>query len=350
MEIASKLDAFGVDFIEGGYPVSNPKDRSFFDRAKALGLKNARLVAFGSTRGKGRRAGDDPSIKALLESDTEWVCIFGKSWGLHVREMLKVSPRHNLEMIEESVSFLASNGRKVIFDAEHFFDGWKEDEGYALEVLDAAERAGADYLVLCDTNGGSLPSEVSVIVARVVRDSNVRIGVHMHNDADLAVANTLAAVEAGATMVQGTVNGIGERCGNANLCSIVPNLTLKMGAGSNVKDLRRIASLSSFVGEVANVSVSPRMPYVGTSAFAHKGGIHVSAVVKNPASYEHIDPEVVGNRRRILVSELSGVSGILAKAREYGIEENEENGRSVLERLKSMESEGFQFEGAEASF
>jgi len=350
IDILSRLDAFGIDFVEGGFPASNPKDRAFFGEAQRLELRNAKLVAFGSTRKKGRRVGEDPSIKALLESNTEWVCLFGKSWDLHVRKVLRSPLEENLELIEDSVSHLASKGRKVIFDAEHFFDGWKENQAYAIEVLETAERAGAEYLVLCDTNGGSLPGDVSEAVRAAKRSNRTRIGIHTHNDAELAVANSLAALEAGATMVQGTVNGIGERCGNANLCSIIPTLALKMRREISIKDLNKLVSISTFIGEIANVLPDPRLPYVGTSAFAHKGGVHVGAVMRDPRTYEHVDPGTVGNSRRILVSELTGVSGILAKAKELGIEEAEEKGRIVLERLKAMESEGFQFEGAEASF
>jgi 2-isopropylmalate synthase len=350
VEILAQLDSFGIDFVEGGYPASNPKDKSFFREAQKVRLHGAKLVAFGSTRKKGRRAEEDHSIRSLLESGTEWVCLFGKSWDLHVNKVLRMSLMDNLKAIEDSVSHLASKERRLIFDAEHFFDGWKENPSYAIEVVETAEKAGAEWVVLCDTNGGSLPNEIANAVGEVRKSTRARLGVHMHNDSDLAVANSLAAVEVGATMVQGTINGLGERCGNANLCSVIPALVLKMGRKTSVSDLKDLTSVSAFVGEVANVLPYPRLPYVGMSAFAHKGGIHVSAVMKDPRTYEHIEPEIVGNKRRVIVSELTGISGVLAKAKELGIDEDGEEGRAVLERLKAMESEGFQFEGAEASF
>ncbi|MCU0861779.1 MAG: citramalate synthase [Methanomassiliicoccales archaeon] len=350
LDVLTRLDSFGIDFVEGGFPASNPKDKAFFKAALKLELKGTKLVPFGSTRKSGLAAPNDSNMRALVECETEYVCIFGKTWDLHAERALGVSLEENLAIIEDSVSFLAGKGRRVIFDAEHFLDGWKANHDYALEALWTAERAGAEYLVLCDTNGGSLPSEVSRAVKEVRRKLKAQVGIHAHNDAELAVANSLAAVEAGASMVQGTINGLGERCGNANLCSIIPALMLKMGRRTGVGDLSALASTANFVGEVANILPDQRLPYVGRSAFAHKGGVHVSAVLKDPRTYEHIVPESVGNARRILVSELSGTSNILAKAKELGIDEEKDKGRSILEKLKHMESKGYQFEAAEASF
>jgi len=350
LDILARLDAFGIDFVEGGFPSSNPKDKAFFKAAQRLELSNVKLVPFGSTRKTSVRAAQDAAMRSLVESDTEYVCVFGKTWDLHAERALGVSLKENLEIIEDTVSYLASKGRRVIFDAEHFFDGWKANHDYAMRALSIAEGAGAEHLVLCDTNGGRLPSEVTKAVREVRRSSKAMVGVHMHNDAELAVANSLAAVEAGASMVQGTINGLGERCGNANLCSIIPALMLKMGRRTGVKDLSTLTATAAFVGEVANILPEQNLPYVGKSAFAHKGGVHVSAVLKDPRTYEHIPPESVGNSRRILVSELSGTSNILAKAKELGIEEEKDKGRSILEKLKEMESKGYQFEAAEASF
>ena len=350
IDVLNRLVSFGIDFVEGGFPASNPKDKTFFKAARKLDLHKTQLVSFGATRKPGTTVGQDANMNALLDSGTEWVCIFGKSWDLHVEKALQVPLKENLRIVEDSVSHLAGKGRKVIFDAEHFFDGWKRNHDYALRVLETAERAGAKYLVLCDTNGGSLPGEVGRAVKEARGISKVEIGVHAHNDSELAVANSLAAVEAGASMVQGTINGLGERCGNANLCSIIPALVLKMGKKTSIKDIGALTATSSYIGEVANVLPDQRLPYVGRSAFAHKGGVHVSAVLKDPRTYEHIDPERVGNQRRILVSELSGTSNILAKAKEFGIEEEKDRGKSILEKLKHLESQGFQFEVAEASF
>ena len=350
LDVLARLDAFGIDFVEGGFPASNPKDKAFFQAARKLELENTKLVSFGSTRKVGMRAADDPTMRSLIDSGTEYVCIFGKTWDLHAERALGVSLQENLGIIEDSVSFLASMGRRVIFDAEHFFDGCKANHDYALEALFTAERAGAEYLVLCDTNGGTLCGEVSQAVGEVRSSSRAEVGIHTHNDCELAVANSLAAVEAGASMVQGTINGLGERCGNANLCSIIPALMLKMGKRTNIKELSALTSTANFMGEVANVLVDQRLPFVGKSAFAHKGGVHVSAVLKDPRTYEHITPELVGNARRILVSELAGTSSIIAKAKELGIEEEKDRGRSILEKLKEMESKGYQFEAAEASF
>ena len=349
IDILRRLDSFGIDFVEGGWPGSNPKDHLFFKRATEEKLENTKLTAFGSTMRAGSSPDDDGNLRALLESEAQWLTIFGKSWDLQVTHALRTSLEENLRMVEETVRYLKEQGRNVIFDAEHFIDGWKENHEYAMSVLNAATSGGAEFLVLCDTNGGSLPWEVAKAVKEVGR-FGVPVGIHAHNDGELAVANSLAAVEAGAVMVQGTINGLGERCGNANLCSIMPDLVLKMDRRLKVKDIRDLTSLSSFVAEVTNVVADPKLPFVGRSAFAHKGGVHVSAIERDTRTYEHIDPSQVGNTRRILVSELSGTSSILAKLKEFGIEEEKKNGRSILDYLKRLESEGFQFEGADASF
>ena len=349
--ITRRLDAFGIDLIEGGWPGSNPKDIEFFERIRDVELQNARVTAFGSTRRKGVAPEEDENLRALLEARTEVVTIFGKSWTLHVTEALGVSLDENLRMIESSVAFLRANGKEVVYDAEHFFDGFNADSEYALATLAAAARGGAGTLVLCDTNGGSLPALVSRLVARVREEFGLPVGIHAHNDSDLAVANSIAAVEAGASHVQGTVNGYGERCGNANLVSILPNLQLKLARPTGF-DLAGLRELSRFVDERANLQPNVRAPFVGDAAFAHKGGIHVSAVNKRPDTYEHIDPEVVGNRRRVLISELSGRANVMAKAQEMGLEleARDPAAREVVSRLKELENRGYAFEGAEASF
>lgn len=350
LDILKRLDHFGMDYIEGGWPGSNPKDAAFFEAASSMRLKHARLTAFGSTRRAGITAAEDVNLRTIVASGAECVAIFGKAWDLHVSNALKISNEENLELVADSVAFLKSNGREVVFDAEHFFDGYAHNAPYAMEVLEAAASAGADWLVLCDTNGGSLPSFVGEAVKAVRQRFDVPIGVHAHNDGELAVANSLAAVAAGATMVQGTVNGLGERTGNANLCSIIPNLSLKMNRSITPPDLGLLTSLSNFVAETANVLADPKLPYVGKSAFAHKGGVHVSAMMRDPRTYEHIDPALVGNQRRMLVSELAGTASIQAKVREFGIDTEKEGGRAILEHLKRLEAEGYQFEGADASF
>jgi 2-isopropylmalate synthase len=348
--IAEHLDALGVDFIEGGWPGSNPRDVEFFERARSLKLGHARLAAFGATRRKSFSCEGDPSIQALLKAETPVVTVFGKSWGLHVAEALRLEPEENLEIISDTVRYLAARVPFLVYDAEHFFDGYRADSAYALATLRAAADGGPARLVLCDTNGGSLPDEVARATREVADKISVPLGVHCHNDGELAVANTLAAVRAGAVHVQGTVNGYGERCGNANLCSVVPNLELKLGRETNVGRARlgRLRETAHFVAELANLALAPSAPFVGDSAFAHKGGVHVSAVERNPATYEHIEPELVGNRRRVLVSDLAGRSNVLAKAREMGLALPEE--RRVLEELKRLEHGGYEFEAAEASF
>ncbi len=341
--IAKRLDAFGIDFIEGGWPGSNPKDARFFDAMKDVALTHAKLTAFGSTRHKDASPEEDPNLRAMLAAETPAVAIFGKSWTLHVESALGATLEQNLAMIRSSVAHLKRHGRLVVYDAEHYFDGYRADADYALATLDAALAGGADRLVLCDTNGGSLPAWVAERVAEVVARSAVPVGVHAHNDAELAVANTLAAVEAGASHVQGTINGYGERCGNANLISILANLSLKLGR-PQPQPLAKLRELSRYVDERANLAPNLRSAYVGDAAFAHKGGVHVAAVNKLPRSYEHVEPEAVGNRRRVLVSDLSGRANLLGR-----VEGVEEDARRVVTRIKELEDRGYAFEGAEAS-
>ncbi|MBI4468498.1 MAG: citramalate synthase [Acidobacteria bacterium] len=351
--VARKLDEFGIDYIEGGWPGSNVKDAEFFERAKSLGLRHARLSAFGSTCHPRYPAERDPNLNALLEARTPVVTIFGKSWDLHVRTALGITLDKNLELIEHSVAFLKSKGREVIYDAEHFFDGFAADAAYAMATLRAAERGGADTLVLCDTNGGTLTRRLAEVVGEIRGQRSAELGVHVHNDCDLAVANSLAAVEAGARHVQGTINGYGERCGNANLCSLIPLLELKAGFETVGRPrLPLITHLSRFVAELANLPQRSDLPFVGRSAFAHKGGVHVSAVMRDPATYEHISPELTGNQRRVLVSDLSGKSNVLYKAAEMGVEVNPQEAglQPLVRRIKELEHQGYQFEAAEGSF
>jgi len=352
LKITARLDEFKLDYIEGGWPGSNPKDAEFFRRARGLGLKHSRLTAFGSTRRASSRADDDPNLRALLEAETPTVALVAKSWDFHVLEALRTTLDENLRMIADSVGYLKRHGREVVYDAEHFFDGFKRNREYALATLRAAAEAGADILVLCDTNGGSLPWEVAAIVHEVAGLGLAPVGIHTHNDGGLAVANALEAVRAGAVQVQGTINGYGERCGNVDLCQVVPNLALKLGY--EVLDpfsLARLTELSWFVSEVANVSHDDHQPFVGKSAFAHKGGLHVSAVARDPATYEHVDPASVGNTRRVVVSELSGRSNLLYKAQQFGLDlpEGSPAARLLLQQVKELEYQGYQFEGAEAS-
>jgi 2-isopropylmalate synthase len=351
MRIARRLDAAGMDVIEGGWPGSNPKDQEFFDLAREHAWEHAEICAFGSTRRTGLTPDADPNLAAMLSAGTPTVSLFGKSWRLHANVALGVSLEENLEIIRSSVAWLKSQGRRVIYDAEHFFDGFADDGSYALETLAAALDGGADVLVLCDTNGGTLPDAVSAAV-REARDRfpDVALGIHTHNDSGCAVANSLAAVAAGARHVQGTITGIGERCGNVDLCTVVPALQLKMGMDC-LPGLDRLFDLAAFVSDVANLDPVDRAPYVGRSAFAHKGGIHVSAVMKDPRAYEHIDPAAVGNRRRVLVSDLSGRSNIRYKAAELGIElDDDAIAGSAVARIKELENLGYAFEAAEASF
>ncbi len=354
LRVALKLDELGIDYIEGGWPGSNPKDARFFKEIRDYQLKHARIAAFGSTHHPRKEAHLDENLLALLEAKTPVVTIFGKSWTIHVKEALKTSLERNLEIIEASVRFLRPHVEKLFYDAEHFFDGFKDDPDYAVETLRRASQAGADVLVLCDTNGGTLPHELVEIIREVKKrlGKKISFGIHAHNDSECAVANSLMAVLEGAVQVQGTINGVGERCGNANLCSILPNLVLKMGyecqAGHN---LSRLTEISRFVSEVANLPHPRHLPYVGRSAFAHKGGVHVSAILRHPRTYEHIDPEQVGNTRRVLVSDLSGRSNIVYKARQFGLELSAEDPvvAKIVEEVKKREAEGYEFEAAEAS-
>ena len=352
IRIAHRLDRLGIDIIEGGWPGSNPKDQEFFERAKDIEWRHAKICAFGSTRRPRYAPDEDPNLQALLKAETEVVSIFGKSWTLHAEVALGVSLDENLELIRSSVAYLKSRGKRVVYDAEHFFDGYKDDAGYALSTLEAAIEGGADVLVLCDTNGGTLPNELYNLVGSVCNRIGHPIGIHTHNDGACAVANTLMAVEAGARHVQGTINGIGERCGNADLCAVIADLQIKMGYDCvEASELATLADVSRFVDEVANLDPVDRAAFVGRSAFAHKGGVHVSAVMKDPRAYEHIVPELVGNRRRVLVSDLSGQSNVRYKAQEMGIELTDKGqaGKAV-KRIKELEHLGYEFEGAEASF
>lgn len=349
LEILRRLDSFGIDFVEGGWPGSNPRDDDFFERAGGLSLSNSALTAFGSTRRHGTSPSDDMNLRSLAECSAEWCCIFGKSWGFQVTDALRIPLEDNLLMIEDSIGFLRKHGKRVMFDAEHFFDGYKSDRGYAMAALGAALRGGAEWLILCDTNGGSLPDEVRDITADVVKCTGAKVGIHCHNDSDMATACSIAAVEAGATMVQGTINGLGERCGNANLCSVIPALSFKMGIDMQGLDIGNMTRLSKAIGEIANMPPSASMPYVGERAFTHKGGVHVSALTRDPRTYEHIPPESVGNARRVLVSDMAGNASIAEKLRELGLEAGNDSS-SITGKIKDMESKGYQFEGADASF
>ena len=350
LKIAQKLDEFGVDYIEGGWPGSNPKDADFFAAARDMTFKHARIAAFGSTRRKGFAPEDDPNIQALMDAGTPVVTLVGKSWDLHVSDVLETDLEENLAMIGESVAYLKGQGKEVIYDAEHFFDGYKASPHYALMTLQVAAENGADTVVVCDTNGGSMPWEISRIVAEVIENVGASIGIHTHDDAGCGVANTLAAVDAGAVHVQGTINGYGERVGNANLCSLVADLQLKMGKRCvPPENLKHLTELSRFVAETANLPHDTHLPFVGASAFAHKGGIHVAAMRKNVLSYQHIDPEDVGNRQRTIVSELSGRGNVLDKAEEFGFHVDSAQAREVVMQIKDLEAQGFAFESAEAS-
>ncbi|MDR3206654.1 MAG: citramalate synthase [Candidatus Methanoplasma sp.] len=350
LEILKKLDSFGVSFAEGGWPGANPKDDEFFRQAGGLKLSHTALAAFGSTAKHGTPPGEDRNLISLASCSAEWCCIFGKSWDFQVEKALCIPLEDNLIMIRDSVRFLRDSGKRVMFDAEHFFDGYRSDRSYAMKALSAAAEGGAEWLVLCDTNGGTMTCDIASAVEDVVLAFDVPVGIHCHNDSDLAVANSIAAVESGASMVQGTINGIGERCGNANLCSVIANLSLKLGYDIDVRDVSMLAEVSEFVGETANAAPSPSLPYVGEKAFAHKGGIHVSAMSKDPRTYEHIPPEAVGNRRRILISDMAGKASISEKLKEFGIDADAEESRIIVGRIKEMEAEGYQFEGADASF
>ena len=353
LRIAQKLDELGVHYIEGGWPGSNPKDATFFARARReLDLKNAKLAAFGSTRKVNTPVEKDAQVQMLLDAETPVVTIFGKTWDLHVEHVLRTTPDENLRMIYDTVAYLKAHDKEVVYDAEHFFDGWKANRDYAIATLRAAADAGADVLVLCDTNGGSMPWEIEDAVRDVQAElPDVPLGIHAHNDSDVGVANSLYAIRAGCVHVQGTINGYGERCGNANLISIIANLKLKMGIDCvSDEQLRKLTEISRFVSELANLPPNTRQPFVGASAFAHKGGTHVNAVVKYEMSYQHIDPALVGNRKRVLVSELSGKDNIAVKRQEFGLDGlTREQERQVLQRIKELENQGYVFESAEAS-
>ncbi len=353
IKVAQKLDEFGVTFIEGGWPGSNPKDIEFFKRAARVKFKNAKLCAFGSTRRPGIKADEDENLQALVGAKTEVVTIFGKSWDFHVRDALKTSLEENLAMIKDSVAYLKALDKIVIFDAEHFFDGYSANPDYALLTVEAAALGGADVVVLCDTNGGLMPWDLPPIMEAVTSRISTPLGIHTHDDAGMATANALLAVKHGATHVHGTINGYGERCGNANLCTIIPNLQIKMKYDVlSAEQLRGLTKLSRFVAEQANFALPDQLPYVGYNAFTHKGGVHIDAVSKKPETYEHAEPELVGNRRRILVSELAGRSSISMKSNGTNIEllKDQPDTLSVLRKIKELEHYGYQFEGAEGSF
>ena len=364
LTIAMRLDDIGIHYIEGGWPGSNPRDVAFFNLAKRVTFKHARLAAFGSTRKPGTRPDRDNNLNALLETETPAVTVFGKSWDLHVEKIMNNTLQENLSMINDSVAFLKQHGREVIYDAEHFFDGYKDNRDYAMQSLAAALDGGADFIVLCDTNGGTLPFELESIIAEVQQQMNnigsgpsqnhsVKLGIHSHNDCGMAVANSITAVQNGAVMVHGTMNGYGERCGNADLTSIIPILSIKMDrACITPENLKKIKTLSRYVSETANLVPLNSRPFVGKSAFAHKGGIHVSAIMKTPRAYEHMDPAMVGNSRRVLVSDLSGKSNVEYKAKELGVElgKNGFDSSRIASEIKQMEQEGYQFDTADGTF
>ncbi|MGF1591309.1 MAG: citramalate synthase [Pleurocapsa sp.] len=356
LKIARQLDRLGVHFIEGGWPGANPKDVQFFWQLKEEPLQNAEIVAFCSTRRPNISVVEDKMLQAILAAGTHWVTIFGKSWDLHVTETLKTSLEENLAMIRDTIEYLRQEGRKVIYDAEHWFDGYKRNPEYALLTLRTAWAAGAQWLTLCDTNGGTLPHEIAQIVTEIINaipDLHGKLGIHTHNDGGTAVANAIAAVMSGATMIQGTINGYGERCGNANLCTLIPNLQLKLGYSClKEQQLAQLSPTSRIISEIVNLAPDDSAPFVGRSAFAHKAGVHVAAVEKNPLTYEHIQPELIGNQRRIVISDQSGLSNVLHYAAKFGINLSKQDitCRQILDKLKTLENEGYQFEAAEASF
>ncbi|HLR32682.1 MAG TPA: citramalate synthase [Fodinibius sp.] len=353
VQVAQKLDQLDIDYIEGGWPGSNPRDMEFFDLVADVTFDHAKIVAFGSTCRAGNTPEEDKNLSLLIEADTPAVAIFGKSWLFHVTDALQITPDENLRIIRDSVGFLKDHDKEVIYDAEHFFDGYKANPEYTLRTLKAAEAAGADFITLCDTNGGTLPHEVTRIIEEVRPHIQAPLGLHGHNDCEMGVANAVAAVRAGCSLIQGTINGYGERCGNTNLCSLIPNLQLKQNYHCiSDEKLEQLTSVSRFVSEVANLKPDIRQPYVGRSSFAHKGGIHVSAVMKNAETYEHIRPEQIGNQRRVLVSDLSGKSNVKYKAEELNLplEKHKERIPEIVQELKKLENKGYQFEAAEASF
>ncbi|MHC4222258.1 MAG: citramalate synthase, partial [Planctomycetota bacterium] len=352
LAIAKRLDELGLDYIEGGFAGSNPKEIEFFAEAARLGLKRAKIAAFGNTRRAKTKVGDDASIRAILACKTSVATLVGKTWDMHVKDVLGCSLEENLRICGESVKYLKKRGLETIFDAEHFFDGYKKNSKYAMKVLVSAAEAGSDAIVLCDTNGGSLPSEVYEITRQVCQQlGSVEIGIHTHNDCDCATANSIAAVRAGACHVQGTVNGLGERCGNANLCVVIPSLAFKMGSDVLATEkIKTLTEVSRYVFEIVNLNPIMNMPYVGESAFAHKAGLHVDALRKNKRTYEHIDPKLIGNERRFLVSELSGKSNVLAKLEKAKLAGDKKLARKILNRVQELENQGYQFEAADASF
>jgi len=353
IRITEKLDELGIHYVEGGWPGSNPRDMEYFKKARKLRLAHSKVVAFGSTHRPKHKVREDANIRALLDSKSKIITIFGKTWDFHVREALKISLDENLDLIYNTVAYLKKHVKTVFFDAEHFFDGYKDNPQFALKCLHAAREAGADCLVLCDTNGGTLPDTVQSVITKILKKIQSPLGIHAHNDSECAVANSVIAVEIGASQVQGTINGLGERCGNANLCSVIPNLQVKRGLHCiSSNQLKRLRDVSRFVNEIANLRHFKRQPFVGDSAFAHKAGIHVSAIRKRPETYEHMRPEIIGNSQRILISDLAGKSNILRKAEEFGItlDSHSPQVQDIITTLKNLENEGFQFEGAEASF
>ncbi|MCX7927912.1 MAG: citramalate synthase [Candidatus Omnitrophica bacterium] len=353
IRIAEKLAEFGIHYIEGGWPGSNPKDAQFFEIMAKKSLGNCHIVAFGSTRRSGIRAARDKNLNDIINSKVKFATIFGKTWLLHIKNVLKVSPEENLEMIADSISFLVKKGLKVFYDAEHFFDAYKDNPEYTLKCLKTAQQAGASYLVLCDTNGGTLPDQISEAIKQVKKNITIPLGIHCHNDAGVAVANSLAAIQAGCSMCQGTINGYGERCGNADLIPIISNLKLKLGINCiSDEQLAKATEVSHFVSEVSNMRHANNQPYVGDSAFAHKGGVHINAVMKDSRSYEHIPPEAVGNKRRILISELGGKSSIIILAKELNLDltKDDPKTKKLHNLLQKLEMKGYHFEAAEASF
>jgi len=353
LKITEKLDELGVHFIEGGWPGSNPKDKSYFKSVQGMKFKNAAIAAFGSTRRANIKAAEDLNLKELVKSKTSTVTIFGKSWDLHVIDVIKTTLDENVQMIADSVSFLKLKGKEVFYDAEHFFDGYKRNPQYALKTILAAQKAGADCIVLCDTNGGTMPQDVTTIINKIKKDIKAPLGIHTHNDLDMGVANSIAAVEAGCVHVQGTFSGLGERCGNADLCTIIGILHTKLKKKSipdkNVKKLMKIAY---FISEISNVSLPDNAAFIGHSAFAHKGGVHIDAMIKNPLAYEHIVPELVGNHRRFVTSELAGKMPIILKAQQMGVQLDKKSpeAKKLLKALQDKEYRGYQFEAADASF
>jgi len=353
LRIAEKMDKIGVDYIEGGWPGSNPKDMEFFIKVSKKSLKRSRVCAFSMTRRPGTKASDDPSLKALFKSKVGIVTIVGKTWDFHVREVLKTTLEENLSMIKDTIAFLKSKGLTVFYDAEHFFDAYKANKDYALNTLAAASEGGAEVICLCDTNGGTLTSEITSVITQLKEKISLPLGIHCHNDSGVAIANSIAAVQAGAVMVQGTVNGIGERCGNADLIPVIANLQLKLKINCiPEQNLKELIHLSHFISEISNLRVRTDQPFVGDSAFAHKGGMHINAIMKNPKTYEHVDPAAVGNKRRILMSELGGKTGILLRAKglNFDLAKDDPQTQKILKLVQGLEHQGYQFEAAEASF